>query len=228
MPFAEMTGSKAKDRRVVVLDGFAGRGRYPHGNPGSAELILQTSVNAKRAVIESLLVEKKPSDFKRLAAVVAEYRARGVRSEALPGDVVHHLPKMLTQAAGVPGTYSPRGARDGWRPGSPGAARRAVAGIRVRRTDRGRGVTGESAPDRLLIVVVCGGTRRAGRTGQAHPRCAGWVTPAEHSAWSAARASSGRRELGAWVRTVVNELLDRAAGEPAGPRRTSTSRRTPR
>jgi len=29
MPFAEMTGSKAPDRRVVVLDGFAGRGRYP-------------------------------------------------------------------------------------------------------------------------------------------------------------------------------------------------------
>ena len=28
MPFATMTGSKSADRRVVVLDGFAGRGRY--------------------------------------------------------------------------------------------------------------------------------------------------------------------------------------------------------
>jgi hypothetical protein len=33
MPFAEMPGSKAPDRRVVVLDGFAGRGRYPMAAP---------------------------------------------------------------------------------------------------------------------------------------------------------------------------------------------------
>jgi three-Cys-motif partner protein len=102
MPFAEMTGSKAPDRRVVVLDGFAGRGRYPDGSPGSAELILQTSMNTPQAVIESVLVEKKPSDFKRLAEVVAEYRTRGARSEALPGDVVTYLSRVVEQATNVP------------------------------------------------------------------------------------------------------------------------------
>ena len=54
------------------------------------------------AVIESVLVEKKPSDFKRLARVVAEYRARGARSEALPGDVVQYQPKVIEHATGVP------------------------------------------------------------------------------------------------------------------------------
>jgi hypothetical protein len=45
------------------------------------------------------------------------------------------------------------------------------------------------------------------------------LTPAEQAAWTAARARSGRRELGAWVRAVVNELLDLPAGDrpcPAG------------
>jgi three-Cys-motif partner protein len=102
MPFAEMTGSKASGRRVVILDGFAGRGRYPDGSPASAELILKTSANAAQAVIESVLVEKKPSDFKLLAAVVAEYRSRGVQSQALPGEVLVHLPAVLQQAEGVP------------------------------------------------------------------------------------------------------------------------------
>lgn len=102
MPFAEMTGSKVPDRRVVVLDGFAGRGRYPDGSPASAELILKTSMNTPQAIIESVLVEKKQSDFRLLAQVVAEYRAKGARSEALSGDVVQYLPRVVVQATGVP------------------------------------------------------------------------------------------------------------------------------
>jgi hypothetical protein len=39
------------------------------------------------------------------------------------------------------------------------------------------------------------------------------LTPEEHAAWSAARAVTGRRELGAWVRVTVNELLSRPSGE---------------
>ncbi len=102
LPFATMTGSKSTDRRVVVLDGFAGRGRYPDGSPASAELILQTSLNASQAVIESVLVEKKRSDFTQLNSLVAQYRDRGVRSEALSGEVLEHLPAVVRQAEGVP------------------------------------------------------------------------------------------------------------------------------
>jgi hypothetical protein len=39
------------------------------------------------------------------------------------------------------------------------------------------------------------------------------LTPGEHAAWSAARAATGRRELGAWVRVTVNELLGLPADE---------------
>ncbi len=102
LPFATMTGSKATDRRVVVLDGFAGRGRYPDGSPASAELILRTSLNATQVVIESVLVEKKRSDFTQLDALVERYRARGVRSEALHGEVLPHLPAVVRQADDVP------------------------------------------------------------------------------------------------------------------------------
>ena len=33
------------------------------------------------------------------------------------------------------------------------------------------------------------------------------LTPEEHALWDAARAQSGRKELGAWVRAAVNEML---------------------
>jgi hypothetical protein len=39
------------------------------------------------------------------------------------------------------------------------------------------------------------------------------LTPEEHAAWSAARAVTGRRELGAWVRVTVNDLLSLPSGE---------------
>jgi hypothetical protein len=42
------------------------------------------------------------------------------------------------------------------------------------------------------------------------------LTPAEHAAWTAARERAGRRELGAWVRAAVNELLDLPAGDRPG------------
>ena len=35
-PFLAMTGSTSEQGRVVVMDGFAGRGRYPDGAPASA------------------------------------------------------------------------------------------------------------------------------------------------------------------------------------------------
>ena len=39
------------------------------------------------------------------------------------------------------------------------------------------------------------------------------LIPDEHAAWSAARAVTDRRELGAWVRVAVNELLSLPSGE---------------
>jgi len=44
------------------------------------------------------------------------------------------------------------------------------------------------------------------------------VTPAEWTAWDERRAASGRREMGAWVRAVVNEA-ERVPARSASPRR---------
>src|SRR4051794_16536951 len=96
-----MTGSRTPGKRVVVLDGFAGRGRYPNGEPASAELILLTSLRLNQVIVESVLVERKRSDFATLNALVREYGECGVRSRAVSGDVVQHLPGVVTQATGV-------------------------------------------------------------------------------------------------------------------------------
>jgi mobilization protein MobC len=58
--------------------------------------------------------------------------------------------------------------------------------------------------------VVRGGPVR--RTRDARVR----LTTAEHTAWTAARDRSGRRELGAWVRATVNGLLDLPPGDRPG------------
>jgi three-Cys-motif partner protein len=73
--FAGMTGSRA-GKRIVFLDGFAGRGRFRDGSPASAERILRMAYNqgVKRTVFWTcFFVERKKSDAAELATVVDEY-----------------------------------------------------------------------------------------------------------------------------------------------------------
>lgn len=101
--FAIMTVSKLQNKRVVLVDGFAGRGRYPDRKPASGEHLLIAAQKSKNsAQVEVVLVEKEHKDFEQLANVTAEYQARGVIAEALPGDVQNHLHAVLRRAAGVP------------------------------------------------------------------------------------------------------------------------------
>lgn len=102
-PFVSMVGSASKGRRLVVLDGFAGRGRYPDGKPGSAELILQAieSLGESR-LVSAFFVEKEERNYEVLSAVVDEYVARGVLAKTLPDDVDSHLDTVVTAADGVP------------------------------------------------------------------------------------------------------------------------------
>jgi three-Cys-motif partner protein len=103
IPFISMLGSTAEDRRVVVLDGFAGRGRYPDGTAGSAGLILQavSKLQESRAVT-AFFVEKDPDNFRELDALVRSYAEQGLPVRALPGRVEEHLDTVLTAARGVP------------------------------------------------------------------------------------------------------------------------------
>jgi three-Cys-motif partner protein len=87
-PFVAMLGSYSAGKRVVVLDGFAGRGRYTDGTPASAELILQAMQSLKQSrQVSAFFVEKSGQDYRALSAVVDEYVARGLLAKALSGAV---------------------------------------------------------------------------------------------------------------------------------------------
>lgn len=104
VPFVAMLGSYSAGKRVVVLDGFAGRGRYSDGTPASAELILQAVESLRQfRQVSAFFVEKSGKDYRMLSAVVDEYVTRGLSARALPGAVDGHLDAVVVTAAnGVP------------------------------------------------------------------------------------------------------------------------------
>jgi three-Cys-motif partner protein len=102
-PLVAMVGSYSDGKRIVVLDGFAGRGRYPDGTPASAELILRAMESLRRSrQVSAFFVEKNEKDFQELSAVVNEYVAQGLQASALLGVVDKHLDAVVTAANGVP------------------------------------------------------------------------------------------------------------------------------
>lgn len=98
-----MTGSTSDEGRVVVMDGFAGRGRYPDGTPASAELIMQAvrKLQSSRKVA-TFFVEKNKGEYQKLDAVVREYAAKGLLAKALPGSADTYLDTVIDAARGVP------------------------------------------------------------------------------------------------------------------------------
>src|SRR6266536_3566324 len=103
VPFLAMTGSTSQDRRVVVMDGFAGRGRYPDGTPASAELIMRAVRGLRGSrMVATFFVESDPKQYQELDVVVREYAARGLAAKALPGSADDHLDAVIEAARGVP------------------------------------------------------------------------------------------------------------------------------
>lgn len=108
-PFVRMTGSQRQSRsgsgqgnRIVLLDGYAGRGRYPDGAMASGERMLLAAQKARPLSVEVVLVERNRLVFQALRSVTEEYCARGVVAEAQCGDVEQHLDDVLDRARGVP------------------------------------------------------------------------------------------------------------------------------
>jgi len=100
--FVSMTGSASRNRRVVVVDGFAGRGRYTGGSPASAERLLQAARDAPGAGVELVLVERDQRLYADLSQVATEYEQQGVQVITRLGDVQDHLAEVVERAAGVP------------------------------------------------------------------------------------------------------------------------------
>lgn len=100
--FATMTASKLTPKRSVLVDGFAGRGRFDTGEAGSAEHMMLAALKVKGSTtIDLVLVEKKREDYKFLVSVADEYRARGLRIDSHNGNCEDHLNDALRLAAGA-------------------------------------------------------------------------------------------------------------------------------
>lgn len=102
--YSGKTGSRSEGKAFVYLDGYAGRGRYEDGTPGSPEEIMRVAENQGRLGINHRLFfyEKDRRSFDVLAAVVGEYQQRGVGASASREDTIRGLDDVLQAAAGVP------------------------------------------------------------------------------------------------------------------------------
>lgn len=95
--FASKTG---QSRKVVFLDGYAGRGEYTDGSPGSPLLLSRTAERvADFRHVTGVYVERNPADFRNLQQVMAE-RGRG-EDVVLGGDLHDLLPEILQRAQGT-------------------------------------------------------------------------------------------------------------------------------
>jgi three-Cys-motif partner protein len=103
--FASMTGSRSEARRIVYLDGFAGRGRYDDGSPASPERILRIAQHqgTKGTVAWTrFFVEAEEDSAAELVQVVDEYVRQGVTATAHQGDVLDVLDDVVGAAVGCP------------------------------------------------------------------------------------------------------------------------------
>jgi three-Cys-motif partner protein len=98
--FASKTGRDVKEHRVVFLDGYAGRGEYEGGEPGSPLLLSRCAeyVEKNRNVL-GVFVEQDDDNFANLERVL---RALGgpAKRKLLHGSLDEKLPEALALAEG--------------------------------------------------------------------------------------------------------------------------------
>jgi three-Cys-motif partner protein len=102
LPFAMKVTSTSTDKRVVILDGYAGEGRYEDGSPGSPIFMAETArkLTAPRRM-ELHFVEQKRARFEKLNEILAD-ECSDVDCQTYKGEVEKHLDAILQEADGVP------------------------------------------------------------------------------------------------------------------------------
>jgi three-Cys-motif partner protein len=71
--FASKAGMSVQGRRVTFLDGYAGRGRYDDGQPGSPLLLMESAEQVERfRSVRGIFVERDDDHFENLSRVLAE------------------------------------------------------------------------------------------------------------------------------------------------------------
>lgn len=100
--FVSKVGSRSLGHRVVILDGYAGPGRYDDGSPGSPAVALATAEALRGARdVCCHFVEENPRDLAELSAMVAN-SGLADRVRIWSGDVSTHLPGLLAEIGNAP------------------------------------------------------------------------------------------------------------------------------
>lgn len=106
VPFVSKTGKFSEGNRVVIVDGYAGAGRYEDGAPGSPALLAEAARHKalQGRQLDCYFVENDEATYGRLCEILTEEEAAGGRItwEARRGSVADHLSDLLNRARGVP------------------------------------------------------------------------------------------------------------------------------
>ena len=93
--YARKTGSKTS---VVLLDGYAGPGRYDDGSSGSPELMVGTAQALRGSRVHCAFVEENPRHCERLQTLLADLGDHD--SEVFAGDIEQHLGAIVRNSRG--------------------------------------------------------------------------------------------------------------------------------
>lgn len=107
-PFGGMVTStvdRPTGAKLVYLDGYAGKGRYENGDPGSAEIVLKIASGQQLSLNKPwtlFLSEKDQASVESLKQVAAEYVRRGIDARVRGFTVDTVFDEVLAAATGLP------------------------------------------------------------------------------------------------------------------------------
>lgn len=94
------------NRKVVLIDGYAGEGRYESGQPGSAIQMLEIAaslVKIRESEVDVYLVERDKETFNKLSTEVEAFQnIERLNVYLYQGDINDHLNELLTKTDGMP------------------------------------------------------------------------------------------------------------------------------
>jgi three-Cys-motif partner protein len=93
--YVQKTGSLAP---VVLLDGYAGPGRYNDGSSGSPQLMVETARKLQERNVHCIFVEENSRHYQHLQRLLDELRDDNL--QALPGKIENYLSTIVREAEG--------------------------------------------------------------------------------------------------------------------------------
>ena len=99
---ASKVGRYSPGNRIEIIDGYAGRGQYRNGDPGSPQVFVEAAQLLNNRQVHCTFIEEDPTLFAELKATMAEMGIPDGTATPLQGTMSQHLDAVLRKAAGVP------------------------------------------------------------------------------------------------------------------------------